>query len=315
MTAGSHAARRVASPALAALAWLTAGGALADELPPATDASIGPEYRGRVTIGIQSLHTGSLITDDGRIPGRTKTDTQAVNLAVDYALNDEWQVHVSLPYMRKRSNGGPGAHDPATLATPHPEADFLDDGFYHSNWQDWTLAVSRHTTFAGFDLEQRLSLHIPSSDYSFFANAATGQNLHTLALGFDLSRRVAATNFHYSLGYSYLFREEIGGVNSNKNHVRVSAGYFFSPRLSARLFANGSYGRGRDSSDFDGDRSSEAWYQHDRTSRHNYAIAGIGASYQVNPAYSVSLNAATMIWGRTVHDLEHGYELQVSRGF
>jgi hypothetical protein len=278
------------------------------------DSALPSTYRGHVSIGFQSLHTGSLITDNGTIPGKTETDTQLMRIGVDYLLGAHWQIHASVPYIRKRSNGGPGAHRPSLLTVPHPEADFLDDGLYHSNWQDFEIGLSYLADWHGLHVEPSVTFQTPASDYSFFANAATGQHVNRLHVGVDVSRQALGSNFYWTAGYSYVFQEQTLGINSDKNHVRLGAGYFFTPHFSLRAFGNGSYGKGRDSSDFS-DRNSEAWYHHDQTSRHNYAIVGLGANWSPNARYTFSVSAATMVWGRTVHDLKHAYEFAVTRGF
>jgi hypothetical protein len=313
MCALTHPRRARLALALAALAAAAPLVQAHDELPD-TSFGFSPAHQGRITFALQSLHTGSLITDAGTIPGHTETDTQVARIGIDYMLTGRWELHASLPYIRKRSNGGPGAHRLDILTTPHPEATFLDDGEYHSNFQDFELGLSYHAQWHGLQLEPLVLLQVPASDYDFFANAATGQHVKRLHLGMDVSRQALGSNFYWTAGYSYVFQEEVLGINSSKNHFRVGAGYFFTPRFSVRAFANGSYGKGRNSSDFT-DRTSEAWYHHDQTSRHNYAITGLGANWQATPRYSVSISAATMVWGRTVHDMKHAYELAISRSF
>jgi hypothetical protein len=276
---------------------------------PGTDGK-----RGRISLAVQSLHTGSLITDAGTIPGKTETDTHLARLGLDWMLDDRWELHASLPFIEKRSNGGPGAHRLDILLVPHPDATFLDDTRYHAGWQDWALGVSYHGTWHGFLAEPHATLILPSHAYSFFGNAAAGQRLVTLDLGVDFTRQPLGSNFYYGFGYSYLALREVDGVNASKNHWRLVGGWFASPRLSFRAFANGSIGKGRDSSDFT-ERTSEAWYHHDQTSRHNYAIAGLGATWRLSDDYSLGASAATMVWGRTVHDLKHAYELQLTRSF
>ena len=295
---------------------LAASPAFADE-DEAISPSAQPEpshYHGRVYMLIQSLHTGSLITDSGDIPGRTETDTQGIRIGVDYMLTPKWELHASVPYIRKRSNGGPGAHRLDILDEPHPEADFLDDTLYHSNWQDWELGVSYHGTWRSFMVQPSITLQTPASDYSFFANAATGQHVNRVLLGIDITRQALGSNFYWSAGYTYVMQEEVMGIHANKNRFRLEAGYFFSPEWSMRVFTNSSIGQGYGSSHFT-ERHSEDWYHHDQTSKHNFAIAGIGASYSPNRHYTFSLSCAGMYWGRTVHDLKHAYELSIARSF
>lgn len=175
--------------------------------------------------------------------------------------------------------------------------------------------MSYHTQWRRFQVEPQVTLELPTHNYTFFSNAAIGQDLWKLDLALDFSRQIEASNLYYTFGYSYVVIQQTLGKNVNKNHLRGSMGYFFTPQLSARVFANGSYGKGHDSSDPLGNPTSEEWYHHDQTARHNYAIAGIGATYQLNDAYSLSLSAATMVWGRTVDDLKHVYEIELSRSF
>ncbi len=274
------------------------------------------EPRGRIAVGYQIQHTKGLILNNGDVQGATTTDAQLAYLAVDYRVDDHWEAHAELPFIRKRSNGGPGAHRTDLLDPPHPEAQFLDDGRYHGTLQDWVLGLSYHGYWRRFEVEPHLVATIPSHDYSHFGNAAIGQNLWRVKLGVDLTRRLHASNFYYSLGYSYEVWERVDGISLDKQHFRASAGYFFTPQLSTWAFANARVGQGRNTNDFlPGDRSSEAWYQHDRTSEHHYVLGGIGARYRINDRYSLSATAARMLWGRNVHDLKYACNVELSRSF
>lgn len=293
-----------------------AGACRAHDTDPLSADVSDPGSRGMFSITWQTLHSQGLITETGVVAGNTTTDTRSVLLALDYRLDDRWEAHVAVPYISKRSNGGPGAHRLDLLTVPHPEAQFLDDGAYHSGWQDWALGMSYHADWRGFHVEPRATLVLPSHDYSFFANAAIGQNLRRLNLSVDVTRRPDLSNFYWSAGYGYELVEEILGIGLNKHYVRLSAGYFFSPQWSARVFTAGRFSQGRDAIAFANEgRSTEFWYQHDRLSRHNYALVGIGATYFVDDRYALTFTTANMVWGRTVHELRNAYEVQLSRAF
>lgn len=275
-----------------------------------------PGVRGQMSVIYQQLHTEGLILDSGVNNHGAITDTRSITLTVDYRVSERWQAHVSLPFVKKRSRRDPGNHNPAALDSPHPESEFLDDGQYHGTWQDWVLGLSYDTQLGSFHVEPHVELVWPSHDYTFFANAAVGQRLRRLRLGADAFYRLEHSNLYFSAGYSYELVEQVLGIGLNKNHLRLSAGYYFSPQLSLRAFAQSRHGQGRDSS-YSGfvDRRSEAWYRHDPLSRHDYAIAGLGATWRFNDTWAVTLNAATMVWGRTVHELEYACDLQVARAF
>ena len=310
-------------PVLAMLAGITMGGTCTAQesftrigYPQILDeGQAGEQSRGTIAIGYQMQHTKGLILDNGDIPGTTTTDAHIVFVAVDYMLDDHWEAHVELPFIDKRSSGGPGAHDPSILTVPHPEAEFLDDGNYHGAWQDWVLGVSYHADWGRFRVEPHLVVQIPSHDYSHFANAAIGQNLWRVKLGVDFTHRLQSSNFYYMAGYSYEVWEKVLDTTLNKHHFRASAGYFFSPQITGWVFANARKGQGLNSIEIGSDRTTEVFYQHDRLSEHNFVIAGIGSSYRINDNYSISVTGGRMVWGRNVHDLKYAYDVALFRNF
>lgn len=284
-------------------------------VPFLDEAQAGEPSRGTLTVGYQMQHTQGLIIDGGSVRGDTTTDAHIVFVAVDYLLDDHWQVHAELPFIRKRSSGGPGAHDPSILTVPHPEAEFLDDGNYHGALQDWVVGVSYHTHWGPFAVEPHLIVTLPSHDYSHFANAGIGQNLWRIKVGVDFSHRLESSNFYYTAGYSYEVWEQVLGINLDKQHFRATAGYFFGPKVAGWIFVNGRLGNGLGSTEIGTDRTTEVFYQHDRIAEHNFVLGGLGANYRINDRYSISVTGGKMLWGRNVHELKYAYDLALVRSF
>lgn len=310
--------------AVAATIAAAANACPANEIEPLAsihDLEAPAPSRGRIGLGFQSVHTrGSLDTrgDPSPFLRDLETDIRSLTLSVDYRASERWSLHASLPYIRKRAVNDPGAHDPTRLAPPRPESEFLDDGRYHGTWQDWQVGATYHTRIGGFDVRPHAVLTYPSRDYVFFASAAAGQRLKRLRLGFDASRRLGRTNFHYSAGYSYELVEEVLGVHLDRHHLRLSGRYDFSPQWSANLFVAGRDAHGIDPSinlPAERIRGSELWYQHDRLLPHNYALAGVGATWRVSDLWSLSASTSRMVWGDSIHDIRYAHELQVTRGF
>lgn len=284
---------------------------------------------GHVSLGFQLAHTEGVVTGTGeRFNEGQSTDVRNMILGIEYWLGDHWSVHAALPFISKRAVDDMGAHNQARLLVPHPESSFLDDGQYHGAWQDWQLGLTHHAALGTLDIASHAVLTYPSHDYVFFASAPVGQRLKKLRIGADLSQRIGRTNLHYSAGYSYEFVERVediqvrgvqyGNINTDNQYLRLSLRYDFSPQLSARVFANRRTGNGLVNSEVnrvDPTRTSELWYQHDRLLQYNYAIAGLGGSWDFNERWSVSASAATMVWVRVNHDLRYAYELQVLRRF
>jgi hypothetical protein len=295
------------------LGWSAQARADGDDFDLDLDDTSG--HRGTISLAYQSLHSSGLILYNGNNNHGAITDTRSLRLSIDYMLDDSWELHVVLPYISKRSRNDNGNHNPLTLIRPHPESQFLDDGSYHATFQDIQLGVSKHLQLGRYLVEPHVTLTWPSHDYTFFANAAVGQRLKKLKFGADVMRQLQDSNVYWSAGYDYEFVEKVMGIGINKQHARLSAGYYFNPNWTGRVFAVARYSQGRDSNFFNPARRDEFWYRHDQLSRHNYAIAGIGATWRINDRYTLSATAGKMVWGRTIHELKRAYELELSRGF
>ncbi len=315
--------------ALASL-WLVAGSseAAGDDWWP--DASSQPMAgHGHVSLGLQGGHTEGLVNSTGgRFNEALATEVRSISLGIEYWLAEDWSVYAALPFISKRALHDPGLHDQSRLLVPHPESAFLDDGKYHSAWQDWQLGLTHHVALGALHIASHVVLTYPSHDYTFFASAPVGQHLRKLRVGVDVAQRFGQSNLHYSLGYSYEFVERIddilvrgvqyGNINTDNQYLRASLRYDCSPTLSVRAFANRRTGNGLVNSDvraIDPGLTSELWYQHDRLLQYNYAIAGMGSTWHVSEQWSLSASAATMVWVRVNHDMKYAYELQVLRRF
>lgn len=297
----------------ATLGWSAPARADGDEFDPGPDAAGG--QRGTLSLAYQNLHSSGLLLQDGVNNHGAITDTQSLRLSIDYRLDGGWELHAVLPYISKRSRHDNGNHNPLNLLQPHPESQFLDDGDYHGALQDVQLGVSRHLELGRYRVEPHAMVTWPSHDYTFFANAAVGQHLRKLKLGADVTRQLAGSNFYWSAGYDYEFVEKVMDIGIDKQHARLAAGYYFSPTWSGRVFAAMRRSQGRDANFFSPANRDEFWYRHDQLSRHNYAIAGFGATWRINDRYALSGTVGKMVWGRTVHELKRAYELELSRGF
>lgn len=297
----------------ATLGWSAPARADGDEFDPGPDAAGG--QRGTLSLAYQNLHSSGLLLQDGVNNHGAITDTQSLRLSIDYRLDGGWELHAVLPYISKRSRHDNGNHNPLNLLQSHPESQFLDDGDYHGALQDVQLGVSRHLELGRYRVEPHAMVTWPSHDYTFFANAAVGQHLRKLKLGADVTRQLAGSNFYWSAGYDYEFVEKVMDIGIDKQHARLAAGYYFSPTWSGRVFAAMRRSQGRDANFFSPANRDEFWYRHDQLSRHNYAIAGFGATWRINDRYALSGTVGKMVWGRTVHELKRAYELELSRGF
>jgi len=280
-------------------------------------ATEDPDYseagHGHFFVSYQFIHVDGFEATTGELPIGT-TDTHTLNFELDYQLNDRWGFDIGIPLVRKRYQG-PGAHNPALIIPPQ-DSKFIDDGEYHTDFQDWHLAVRYRLRDDDWRIEPFAALGVPSNDYPFFAHAAVGQNL----LKFDVGSRFIYTppisDAWYRLDVSYVFVEETLGTNIDHWRVNGEAGYFFSPRLSARVFFLLKEGNGLDfPDDFPPPRNDFYWYQHDRMVKHNYINAGLGLDWTLNDRYQLSFSWMTMVHADQVHIMKYAFTLGIARSF
>ena len=111
------------------------------------------------------------------------------------------------------------------------------------------------------------------------------------------------SDWFFQADIAYVFAEEVLNVNLDYWLMYFSAGYFFTPRLAARVFLTRRNAPNALSfpDDYTDDPTFEEledfdnihWFYHDRTLEHNYVNAGIGLDFVVSKRYSAS---ATYYW-------------------
>ena len=244
-----------------------------------------------------------------------EVQTHVMYLEFDYALTDRWRISAGVPYIKKRYIGA-GVHDPLTLEPPRPEVPFVDDGDYHANFQDFLLGVSYLWMLDPVIVEPFARVAIPTHDYPHFANAAVGQNLWKVEIGVDLTKLMPFSDWYFRAETSYTFVEETLGVSVNHFRFNGEAGYFFSNAFSAKLFVLAKHGKGNDATAFPPSmRTDEAWYQHDRTTRHSFVNLGVGANWFFHENYQLSGSVLTTVWGQSVHLVDVAWGMEITRYF
>ncbi|MDX1571351.1 MAG: hypothetical protein R3200_12775 [Xanthomonadales bacterium] len=284
-------------------------------------AAYGAEGTGRAGHGHISL-TYQYIAVDGFTTGsRTAeigtTDTHGLNFHLDYAVTDRWTVGIGVPLITKRWNGpSSSAHRP-DLIDPPQDQEFIDDGEYHTEWQDLHLTASYAAKTDGpLTIEPFMAAGIPTHDYPHFAHAAVGQNLWRFEAGARIFYQPHFSRFYYGFHPRYVFVEET--LDTSVDHWLIDAeiGYFFNSSVSVRTFLIHKDGDGVTSTAADfPDRTSPRWFQHDRMLIHNFTNLGVGVDWQVSPKYRLSFSAMTQVDGEWVHIMDYTGTFTVSRSF
>ena len=291
------------------------------------DASIRAEY--------QYIRTGTFFSLDQQFD-YWSTDTQAILLSGDYAINDRWTVFAALPYVRKRFNsevawgGDPhNPNDPYWVDFVPPDKRFWDDGDYHNALQDFSIGVSYRVAKGPWTLHPYISYGVPASDYPFFAKAAIGLNLWTVPVGTTFSYVPYFSDWHFDGNVAYVFSEKPLGTNVDYWLVHLSAGYWFKANLSVNAFLSLKYVRDgipllspdfiNDDADFPpvypDDFDTEEWWQHDRLIGNRNLNFGLSIDYFFSPEWKVSGSGYQSIWTEESNEVDFAFTLGITRFF
>jgi len=244
-----------------------------------------------------------------------EVQTQSLYLQVDYVVSERLRLELGIPYIKKRASGAP-THNPATLDPPHPEVSFIDDGKYRGKFQDFYFGANYLWINNPVRLEPFFHVFIPSHDYQFFANSAVGQDLWRVEFGLELTHFLPFSDWYYRAGVGYNIMEQTVGVNVNHFRFNAELGYFFTPNFSLNVFGIARKGNGNSAQAFPPwKRTDEAWFQHDRTTRHGSANVGVGADWFFHDNLELSANAFTTVWGDSVHWVDFAGSIGITRYF
>jgi len=301
----------------------------AQQLPEPADEALQESPAGHGSISIAYLNTyvnGFWLDTKTKIPGGA-VHSQGVALELDYNIADAWSVHVGIPFLSNKYQGTQ-PHCPTTappqcanipaLNPQHPESQFIDDGRYHSTWQDFTIGAAWHTHIDDYYITPSLTATIPSHDYVFFDNAAVGQRLHQLLVATTLAHQFEFSNFYYRLGYGYAFSQHVLGQDTGYQRFDGELGYFINERWAVRASVSGRIGNGYSAYELEpltAGHTNDYWYHHDQTGEHNYFGAGFGFDYDFGNRYMVTASIQREFWGETVFDFKYAVEMRLTRSF
>ena len=246
-----------------------------------------------------------------------KTDGHTFLLSGDYALNDRWSVSASLPWIKKRHQGAL-PHNPVTEITAWtpPDLSLIDDGNFHSDFQDLYLGVSYLAKTGPLSISPFVSYGFPTNDYPFYAHAAVGRNIWHLPVGAAWSFTPHFSDFYFSGDVAYVFTEKSLGVDISHWLINARVGYYLTPSFVPKIFLSmkhGTKGLGFPD-DYDVTAlNDEKWYYHDRMIKHNFLNGGIGFDWILNNRYQLSGTWFTMLDPDQVNIVDFAFTLGITR--
>ena len=234
--------------------------------------------------------------------------SHALTLDTDYSITDRLAVRVSVPFVAGKYYG----------PTPHQLP--MDNGTYHSTFQDFTTDLRYRLTKRGIAVTPFVRAVIPSNNYTYFAHSAAGRDQREFHLGTNLGRRLdpVIPRAYIQAQYSYAFVQSVLGIAANRSNLEVQPGYFLTPRIS--LLATGQWmythsGLDLNYSLFQAGLSGDQWIHHDQIAKASLLDLGGGASVAITPSWQMFLTLAHSVEGRNAHLHTAVVTIGVSRSF
>lgn len=283
--------------------------------PARAQAWLPPQGEGAVSVmfqdGFFKYHALPTVRVDA---GHIRSKTLLVD--VTYGVTDKLAISFGVPWVAARYNGS----NPHPLSLTNPTPNPIDDGTYHSTFQDFRFDVRYNITRRGVVLTPFIGTALPSHDYTYFAHAAPGRNLRELQLGVSAAKLldVVLPGLFVQGRYAYGITEKVADISHNRSVMDLEVGYFVTPKLRLLALSTGQLKHGG----VDVVRGVAAraqlgslWVYHDQVDRLNILTVGAGAAYALNDKVDLFGSMVRTVAQRNGHIMDRGLALGLSWGF
>ncbi|HEY3122534.1 MAG TPA: hypothetical protein VGK70_00555 [Thermoanaerobaculia bacterium] len=282
-------------------------------LPPGGEAFISVGYS---NLFVTKHYLGTAADPGDNVEkNRGHMRSQTVVAEVGYAVTDRFALSAGLPFTEAkwyRAGGIGNPHDPK-----------IDDGNYHSTFQDYRVEALYQVVRSPVVLTPFVAVVIPSHDYQYFAHSAVGRDLQEYLLGVNFGGRLDRflPGAYVQAKYTYAFVERVLGIHHDRSNGALELGYFVTPSLGARFLASGFYPHGglvfRSPADFQGptNATNPVFLHHDQIGHDSGLSLGGGLSYALTGSVDLYATYVQQVQGRGGHKIDHGLSFGVSYGF
>ncbi len=267
-----------------------------------------PKGEGTVSLSYQNIYVADHTFENSDAHDIGHILSHALTLDVDYSFTDKLAVRVAMPFVTAKYNG------------PVPHQLPMDDGTYHSAFQDFTTDVRYNLTKRRVVLTPFFRVVIPSHSYTYFAHSAVGRDQREYHFGTNIGRRLDPwiPRAYLQAQYSYALVERVLGIAPNRSNAEFQLGYFLTPRLSLLATGQGMYthsGLDLDYTQFQVGLPDDQWIHHDQIAKTSLLDLGGGTSFAITPSWQMFLTVARSIEGRNGHLHSAIVTFGVSRSF
>lgn len=279
-------------------------------------AWIPPKGMAAISMNYQILQVDNHINGSGVRGDAGHIISNNVIADFSYSLTNKLALSVNIPFVTSKYNGlfphqipkeGGGFTIP------------LDDGDYHSTFQDFIFQVRYNVADNPLQLTPFVRATIPSHDYEFFAHSAPGIGTKRIQFGTYAGRVLdpIIPNAYIEGRYGYTFTPNFLDISTNYSSADLTLGYFISPSVRVFGFATGQYTHGGLDIQKIAPKvvTNPYFLHHDQLTRTNYLNLGGGGSYTINDSIDVYGAISNTVSGRNTHAVRYGITFGMSYGF
>jgi hypothetical protein len=221
----------------------------------------------------------------------------------DYGLTDRVALSVGLPFVVSRYTGQ-GLACPACATTQFEfHQPFLDDGAYHSAFQDWRVELRYNVLQRGLFVTPIVGAVIPSHRYPNIGEAAPGRRLFELPVGVELARTLEPVipRAYFQARYTYSFVQRELDIPLNRSNAFAEVGYEATRRLIVRAIGTWQRTHGGVEGFPEFHTDAALLENHDRLlADRNWRLGG-GVVYSLSPTWDTSASVIRVMGGKFSH--------------
>jgi hypothetical protein len=273
---------------LPGIALAVAATAFSSPRPAAAQVVVPPRGEGTVTLAVESYrHTGHF-DKDGNKTYNTSTETQTVIGHLDFGVTDTIGLAVSLPFISSKYTGPP-TYIAAGIVT---HAGPLDNGQYHSAFQDLHFEVRRMFVAGPVVIAPLIGVGVPTHEYEFEGESAPGRHRKELQLGVGASTDIVPRT-EINARYAYTTLERVDGFPYTASIIDLHGDVSVTSRIGIQGLTELQIAHQRPTTL----ELVPIWPMHDRFINPNQLALGGGVSWSLTRTTDVHVFGLTTVWG------------------
>lgn len=250
-----------------------------------------PKGEGVVSITYHNVEAEGHFTRTGDRLALGGSQSQAVQILLDYSLTDRVALTLSIPYLWARNGADP---------SPVLGHTGIDDGRYHSTWQDWRVGVRRSLLEGALAASGSIDFVIPSHNYDVRGEAAPGRGLHEMIAAIQAGRQFPSQLYLHAR-YAHAFVENDLNISTDRDNLDLEIGLPISERITVSVVGGWQETRGGLTDAVFSHPDSTEFLEHDRLLDADHVNVGVGARASLSETIVLHASYVRTVAGENTH--------------